>query len=232
MCFKFKVVKFKPQKHLFIWKAEKYQCSCVSFVAYERLTQAHVSLFYAVILSLIRINYTICNEINPDWDETKTVKLFISLTFSQIFMLFLVQVVTESRHCQVEMRKKTFHTFNNRLWSIITIIISIAHPLDAHHELHQYAFPAMLNCNVFLLFAIKFIGLSMHRNEFGLQLFAYECKFKWYTNRKNWLYHHATIIQSQHHDSMHGFWSAPSLSKMQMHCYKTYMPSHCLFAWK
>lgn len=111
-------------------------------------------------------------------------------------MLFLVQVVTESRHCQVEMRKKTFHTFNNRLWSIITIIISIAHPLDAHHELHQYGFPAMLNCNVFLLFAIKFIGLSMHRNEFGLQLFAYECKFKWYTNRKNWLYYHGTIIQS------------------------------------
>lgn len=54
----------------------------------------------------------------------------------------------------------------------------------------------MLNCNVSLLFAIKFIGLSMHRNEFGLQLFAYECKFKWYTNRKNWLYYHGKFIQS------------------------------------
>lgn len=124
VCFKFKVVKFQPQKHLSIWKAEKHRCSCVSFIAYGRITHAHVSLFYAIKWSLIRIKYTICNEINPD-----------SLTFSQMFMLFLVLYIAKWN------KKRTFHTFDNRLWSIIMIIISIAHPLDAHHELYQNWFP-------------------------------------------------------------------------------------------
>lgn len=111
---------------------------------------------------------------------------------------------------------------DNRLWSIITIIISIAHPLDAHHKLRAFKMNLcnMVNCNVLLLFAIKFIGLSMHLDyNFRVNANANSIQTGDALATATPMPHsHTRIITIQCMDSD----LPPSLSSMQIHPYKTY----------